>query len=130
VMKASCLCGAVNLEIAGKLEKQPEACHCIQCRKQSGHFFAAVNVLKKNLTVHGEDKVSWYQSSEKVRRGFCSACGSALFWAPNMPDYDYIAVCMGAFDGPTGTRLRKHTFVGSKGDYYDIADGVPQSEGY
>jgi len=130
MMNASCLCGAVKLEIAGKLEKQPEACHCTQCRKQSGHFFAAVNVLKKDLTVHGEDKVSWYQSSEKVRRGFCSVCGSALFWAPNMPDYDYIAVCMGAFDGPTGTRLRKHTFVGSKGDYYDIADGVPQSEGY
>jgi hypothetical protein len=37
---------------------------------------------------------------------------------------------MGAFDGPTGVRLAKHTFVEEKGDYYDICDGLPQSERY
>ena len=51
-------------------------------------------------------------------------------WAPNMPDYQWIAVAMGLFDGPTGTHLAKHTFVGDKGDYYEIGDGVAQSEGY
>ncbi len=45
-----------------------------------------------------------------------------------MDRYEWTAVSMGAFDGPTGTRLVKHTFVGDKGDYYDIADGVEQSE--
>ena len=130
MLKASCLCGAVRLEIAGKLQKQPEACHCTQCRKQSGHFFAAVNVRKKELTVQGEDKVSWYQSSEKVRRGFCSVCGSALFWDPVIEGYQYTAVLMGVFDTPTGVRIAKHTFVGDKGDYYDIDDGAPQSDAY
>jgi hypothetical protein len=129
-MKGSCLCGAGSTRDRGKLEKQPEACHCSQCRKQTGHFLAAVNVLRKDLAVHGEDKVAWYQSSEKVRRGFCSTCGSTLFWNPNIEGYQYIAVAMGAFDGPTGTRLAKHTFVGDKGDYYDIDDGLPQSEGF
>ena len=128
--KGSCLCGAVRFEIAGKLEKQPEACHCSQCRKQTSHFFAAVNVLRKDLTVHGEDNIAWYRSSGKVRRGFCSTCGSALFWNPNIEGYQYIAVAMGAFDGPTGTRLAKHTFVADKGDYYDINDGLPQSQGF
>jgi hypothetical protein len=37
---------------------------------------------------------------------------------------------MGAFDGPTGTRLAKHIFVRDKGDYYDIDDGLPQAQGY
>jgi hypothetical protein len=37
---------------------------------------------------------------------------------------------MGAFDAPTGTRLAKHIFVADKGDYYGIADGLPQSERY
>jgi hypothetical protein len=35
---------------------------------------------------------------------------------------------MGAFEGPTGTQLEKHIFVADKGDYYDIADGLPQHE--
>jgi len=39
VMKATCLCGAVSLELEGALERAPEACHCSQCRKQTSHFF-------------------------------------------------------------------------------------------
>ncbi len=35
---------------------------------------------------------------------------------------------MGAIDTPTGVRLAKHIFVADKGDYYDIEDGLPQSE--
>jgi hypothetical protein len=34
---------------------------------------------------------------------------------------------MGAFDSPTGTRVATHIFVAEKGDYYDIADGLPQN---
>jgi len=68
--------------------------------------------------------VAWFKSSEDVRRGFCSVCGSTLFWDPPAPDW--IAVAMGAFDGPTGVRLAKHIFVGDKGVYYDLAEGAPQ----
>ena len=48
MIKGSCLCGAVRIEVAGRLEKQPEACHCAQCRKQTSHFFAGVNVLRND----------------------------------------------------------------------------------
>jgi hypothetical protein len=130
MLKGSCLCGAVTIEVEGKLEHQPEACHCSQCRKQSGHFLAAVNVRRSALTINGGDKVSWYRSSERVQRGFCSVCGSTLFWNPTMEGYEYIAVAMGLFDEPTGTRLAKHTFVGDKGDYYDLDPGAPQSRTY
>jgi len=34
---------------------------------------------------------------------------------------------MGLFDGPTGLHLYKQTFVGEKGDDYEITDGLPQS---
>lgn len=33
---------------------------------------------------------------------------------------------MGAFDGPTNTKLERHIFVGEKGDYYEINDGAQQ----
>lgn len=130
MLKGSCLCGGVTIRVEGELEHQPEACHCVQCRKQSGNFLTAVNVRKSRLTITGEDNVGWYRSSGKVERGFCSMCGSVLFWAPDMEGYEWIAVAMGLFDEPTGTRLRKHTFVGEKGDYYDLDDGVPQSESF
>jgi len=130
MMRGSCLCGAVGFEVEGALELQPQACHCSQCRKQTSHVFVGVNVRRKDLTVHGDDKVTWYRSSEKVQRGFCSVCGSALFWNANVDGYQYISIAMGAFEPPTGVRLSKHTFVGDKGDYYEIDDGLPQSLGY
>ncbi|MGD2133305.1 MAG: GFA family protein [Maricaulaceae bacterium] len=130
MLKGGCLCGAVSVEVDGEVEHQPEACHCSICRKQSGHVLAAVNVRRDALKVSGADKVSWYRSSEKVDRGFCSVCGSTLFWKPNMGGYEHTAVAMGVFDGSTGLRLAKHTFVDDRGDYYEIADGVTQSDSY
>jgi hypothetical protein len=89
-----------------------------------------VNVRRDALTIYGSEHVKWYQSSEKVQRGFCSNCGSTLFWSPTIAGYDWIAVAMGLLDTPSGLRLAKHTFVGDKGDYYDITDGLPQSDAY
>ncbi|MBA2588410.1 MAG: GFA family protein [Alphaproteobacteria bacterium] len=123
--KGSCLCGAVRFEVLGDL-RQPDACHCSQCRKHSGHFFASTDVPRTAIKVHGDKNVSWYQSSKKVRRGFCSVCGSSLFW--DAPLKDWTSVAMGAFDKPTGTRLKMHIYVGDKGDYYEIGDGLPQNQ--
>lgn len=123
--KGSCICGAVSFEIEGDL-KPPDACHCRECRKQSGHYFASTDVPRAALTVHGSENVRWYASSEKVRRGFCATCGSTLFWDPVHRDWTGIA--MGALDTPTGTRLAIHIFVAEKGDYYDICDGLPQNQ--
>ncbi|MFK8003090.1 MAG: GFA family protein [Polyangiales bacterium] len=126
--KGSCLCGAVTFEVDGALPA-PDGCHCAKCRKWSGHFFASTDVPRTALTVRGGDQVTWFASSEKVRRGFCSACGSSLFFDPiDQAKNDWIAVAMGAFDTPTETKLGVHIFVADKGDYYEIADGVPQKE--
>lgn len=123
--KGSCMCGAVRFEVPGELPP-PDACHCSQCRKQSGHFFVSTDVPRSALTITGEDKLNWYQSSEKVRRGFCSVCGSSLFWDPI--HRDWIGIAMGAFESPTGTRVHIHVHVADKGDYYEIADGLPQNQ--
>ena len=122
--RGSCLCGAVTFEVAGKLPP-PDACHCSKCRKHSGHYFASTVVPRSAVTIRGEEKVTWFKSSEKARRGFCSVCGSSLFWDPLARDW--IGIAMGAFDMPTDTRLGIHIVVADKGDYYDIADGLPQN---
>lgn len=120
----ACLCGAVSFTVEGELPG-PDGCHCTKCRKSTGHFLVSTDIKRAALKVKGEENVRWYQSSEKVRRGFCGTCGSTLFWDPPA-DRDWTAVAMGAFDKPTGTHIAKHIFVADKGDYYDIADGLPQ----
>lgn len=35
---------------------------------------------------------------------------------------------MGAFDAPTKTKIGMHSFVSHKGDYYQIADDLPQNQ--
>ena len=121
----SCLCGQITFTITGDLP-QPAACHCTACRKHSGHYEASVDVPRDVLSITGVDHIRWYQSSRKVRRGFCGTCGSTLFWDPVF--HDWTAVAMGAFDTPTQTTLARHIFVANKGDYYDITDGLPQNE--
>jgi len=122
--KGACLCGAVSFEVAGALPG-PDACHCSQCRKTSGHVWASTDVARSAVTIHGADNVTWFQSSSQVRRGFCSTCGSALFWDPIQKDF--LGIAMGAFEQPTNTRLRIHIHVADKGDYYGIDDGLPQN---
>jgi hypothetical protein len=122
--RGSCLCGAVRFDVSAPLHR-PDACHCTMCRKQSGHYWASTDVLRTDLTLHGADHLTWFQSSAHVRRGFCSTCGAALFW--DAVRRDRIAIAMGAFDAPTQTTLDKHIFVADKGDYYEIADGLPQN---
>lgn len=122
--KGSCLCGAVRFEVVGELPA-PSACHCSRCRKHTGHFEAGTDVPRAALTITGEDRLSWFHSSDDVRRGFCSTCGSSLFFDP--VHKDWIGIAMGAFDTPTNTKLAMHIFVADKGDYYEIADGLPQN---
>lgn len=121
--RGSCLCGAVSFVVEGAL---PEAscCHCSKCRKSTGHYEAGVDVDKAAVTITGEANVTWYFSSDKVRRGFCSTCGAPLFFDP--PDAHWIGLHLGSFDGATGTRISRHIFVGDKGDYYELCDGAPQ----
>lgn len=126
------MCGAVAFE-AELLRETVDACHCEQCRRWSGHFWASVNARRDAVTfLRGEDGIGWFRTSDHVRRGFCRTCGSALFWQPDRhPKYSHIlSISAGSLDMPTGVQLSEHIFVGEKGDYYDLSDGLPQKESH
>lgn len=118
-----CLCGAVRFSVRGEV-REVVACHCSQCRRQTGHFLASTNVPDAHLEVEGADNVRWYRASDFARRGFCSTCGSLMFWKAEA--LDHISILAGAFDEPTGLKLAYHIYCADKGDYYEIADGLPQ----
>jgi hypothetical protein len=123
----ACLCGAVSFKTSGTL-RGVHYCHCSQCRKQSGHYYAATSAADTELDITGAENVTWYESSDFARRGFCSVCGSALFWKRNKSEET--SVMAGAFDQPSGLRGEGHTFVGDKGDYYEINDDLPRHARY
>lgn len=121
--EGGCLCGAVRYETRGPL-RGVVYCHCSQCRRQTGHVYAATDVDDDRLTVRGGENVAWYEASDFARRGFCRRCGSALFWKHK--DSAKTSIMAGGFDRPSGLKAEAHIFVADKGDYYEIADGLPQ----
>lgn len=124
-MNGSCLCGEVTFEVRG-VPAGGTLCHCSQCRKQSGHVWASAVIPENDLVLKNHGTLHWYRASDTARRGFCGVCGAFLFWQND--DENTLSFSLGSIDGPTGLRLQKHIFVADKGDYYDIADGVPQRE--
>ena len=118
-----CNCGAVRFRTRGAL-RDVVACHCSQCRRQSGLYFAATNVSDDHIEIEGAEAITWYRASDFAKRGFCATCGSAMFWKHEADPF--ISVLAGSFDEPTGLKITSHIFCADKGDFYEIADGLPQ----
>lgn len=94
------------------------------CAKTTGNYAAMTACELADLRMRSEDTLRWYASSPSVDRGFCSRCGGNVFWKQKESTQLYITA--GSLDKPTGVRVAEHIFVGSKSDFYDIADGLPQ----
>lgn len=120
--RGGCLCGAVAYRVTGPM-RPVVACHCGQCRKTGGHHVAATSAPREAVEISGE--IRWFRSSEAARRGFCPTCGSNLFWDGGGAT---LSIMAGTLEAPTGLRLAAHIFCADKGDYYEIADGLPRSE--
>jgi len=125
-LKGSCLCGAVSFRINGPVQNVT-SCHCTQCRKTSGHYWAATGAQIADVTFTRDAGLKWYHSSDQAERGFCATCGSSLFWKPD--GQARMAISAGSIDGSTGLATTNHIFVADKGDYYLVADGVAQKDG-
>jgi len=125
--RGSCLCGAVLYEVHGPL-RDVVACHCTQCRKQTGHYLAATAASREDFRLIRSAELRWYRSSAGAERGFCGHCGSVLFWSRDGgPD---ISITAGTIDGATGVTTAGHIFCASKGDYYVIPEEGYRREGW
>lgn len=114
----SCLCGAVTFEVKGPL-RPVIACHCTQCRKQTGSFMHATSAADGDLRITSDRGLKWFRSSDTARRGFCGECGSVLFWKEN--GSDTTSITAGSINGPTGLEIEGHIFCDDAGDYYEIS---------
>lgn len=115
----SCLCGAVKYEARNL--RNVIACHCGQCRKQTGTYMSATAAKDVDFKLTETRGLKWYRASPAAQRGFCGECGSVLFWKGD--GRDYISITAGSLDGASGLKLEGHIYCDNAGDYYEIAGG-------
>jgi len=119
-IQGHCYCGAVEI-IIKEYGDFVYTCHCDECRRiNSGPIMSIDPGPKENLEfAHGGDMITIYYD-ENIERGFCSVCGSTLFWH-NPEDNHY---CMNAelFDDIIKkASFNLELFYDMKPEYYSFA---------
>jgi hypothetical protein len=102
---------------AHEVETEHHACHCGMCRRWSGgspFFGAAVG----EVVFESTDKLGRYDSSPWAERGFCTACGTQLFYFLK-PSKTY-TMSVGAFDDQQPFRLSREIFIDHKPPGYTL----------
>ena len=114
----SCLCGKIQFMVQN-MDDEVGACHCSSCRKWGGGPFMEVN-CGSNVTFQGEAFITVYNSSAWAERGFCSNCGSHLFYRLKKSKSHMMPV--GLFDDDTGLTFERQVFIDEKPSYYHFAN--------
>ena len=127
MLKGSCLCGTVNYEVHSELGPII-MCHCKICRKANGTAYATNAPISKQgfKLLSGEQALAEFESTPGMLRIFCRNCGSPIYSRrPHLPDV--IRLRLGTLDTPITSKPAAHIFVGSKAEWEDIQDALPQN---
>ena len=114
-----CVCDAVEI-IIKEYGDFVYTCHCDDCRRMnSGPVLSVDPGPKENVEfTRGQEKITIYQD-DGIERGFCSVCGSNLFWHDPVENH----YCMNAelFDDIIKiASFNLELFYDMKPDYYSF----------
>ncbi len=112
----SCLCGSVKFT-ATITDPGLGACHCGMCQKWGSGAYMAVNV-ENNVSFQGEENISNYSSSDWAERGFCSKCGTHLYY--KLKETKQHIMSLGVFDNQEGLIFDHQIFIDRKSDLYSF----------
>ncbi|HST25852.1 MAG TPA: GFA family protein [Gaiellaceae bacterium] len=122
-----CLCGAVRYEVRGPL-RDVLVCHCSECRRWSGQAWPATAARRDDLVLVSADALRWVVSPESdanASRGFCSECGSCLFW--DAPGWDHVAIGAGTLDDAVGLKIAARAYIRGAPPHDPVPDdGTPR----
>lgn len=123
VLTGGCLCGATRYAAAGA-PRNVRVCHCRLCQAAVGAAFNARAVFPR-AAVEIAGPVGRYPSSPEVVRGFCRACGTALF--SERAGADAIGLTLGSMDDPDACpRPTEHVWTSRRQAWLRLDDGLPQ----
>lgn len=111
-----CLCGSVKFT-ATEVSPEVHACHCGQCRRWSGGPGLAVSV--GGVSFEDDSTLQIFNSSDWAERGFCSACGTNVFY--RLKETDQYMMQMGSLDDQSGLAITGEIYIDEKPDGYDFA---------
>lgn len=120
-----CLCGAVSIR-AEAISNHVGACHCSMCRRWGGGPLLATP-CGDAVTFGGEQNITVYGSSDWAERGFCSRCGSHLFYRLKESGEYYMPV--GLFDAMDHFSFDHQVFIDEKPDFYRFANSTEEMTG-
>lgn len=124
MIEGHCQLNAVRIELADP-SREIEICQCNMCRRWGGAFYSAL--AGKDFTIHGEDHVAVYRSSEWAERAFCTTCGSNL-WFKFLPTGNR-SFSAGLFDDAIGAGIEKEIFVDEAASWTCIGGEHPKMTG-
>ena len=109
-IKGSCLCKNIVFEIFNEC-RYSVLCHCTMCQKSNAEFSNYTKVKKENLKFLKKKNLKWFFSSKKFKRGFCSNCGSSLFFQSRTSNEE-IAISSGSLNSKVP--VKGHIFYKDK----------------
>lgn len=116
----ACLCGAVRFTTT-HMGRKIGACHCKMCRQWGGGPFMEVD-CGADIRFEGAENIKVFQSSQWAERGFCSQCGSHLFY--RLKEGQEHMVPVGLFDDDAGLVFDHQVFIDEKPEYYNFAEST------
>ena len=128
LLHGGCWCGAVRYRVPDEF-LYAWNCHCSRCRASTGSAFkpfAGIEREKLEVT-DGADRLMVVGEPD-ANHTRCGACGSLLFSV--VREGAYVHVSLGSLVDDPSIRPTGHIFVGSKAPWFEITDGLPQSEEY
>lgn len=126
IYTGSCLCGGIRYEIHGEIGPIL-LCHCQRCRKANGTAYASNAPIKVSdfRITQGEHLLKKYTSTPTTTRCFCSECAAPII-SIKADTPDLYRLRIGTLDTPLTQRPTQHIFVGSKAEWENICDDLPQ----
>ena len=109
-IKGSCLCKSISFEIYNEC-RYSILCHCTICQKSNAEFSNYTKVQKENFNFSTKKNLKWFYSSKNFKRGFCSNCGSSLFFQSQHSNSE-IAVSTGSLN--TRVPVKGHIYYKDK----------------
>lgn len=121
----SCLCGAVKFEYTAP-SLWCAHCHCTLCQRAHGAPLVTwVGVKAADVNLSHEGTLCWYRSSADSERGFCSTCGSTLFFKSERWPGE-LHVVRTNIHGDIDIAPSGHAYWASHAAWFDFEDDLPR----